>query len=138
MFGKSEIIKKVFYMLDKSPLKLTSQRKQLINLIYSGGHCHFTAEDVYKKAKKNKIKISLATVYNNLNSFKNYGMLNVVRASSDKIYFDTNLDNHHHFYFEKSGKLLDINNDQVTIQKLPKSPKGYNIKNVTVIVNLEE
>ncbi|MBH43335.1 MAG: hypothetical protein CMP25_00905 [Rickettsiales bacterium] len=138
MLNKSEIIKKVFYMLDKSPLKLTSQRKQLINLIYSEGHCHFTAEDVYRKAKKNKIKISLATVYNNLNSFKNYGMLNVVRASSDKIYFDTNLDNHHHFYIEKSGKLLDINNDQVIIQKLPKSPKGYNIKNVTVVINLEE
>lgn len=138
MLNKTNIIKKVFYMLDKSPLKLTNQRKQLINLIYSGGHHHFTAEDIYNKAKKNNIKISLATVYNNLNSFKNHGMLNVVKASSDKIYFDTNLENHHHFYFEKTGKLRDIDNDHVIIKKLPKSPKGYNIKNVTVIINLEE
>ena len=91
-----------------------------------------------RKQKKNKIQISLATVYNNLNSFKNFGMLNVVKASSDKIYFDTNLDNHHHFYCENTGKLLDINNDHVIIQKLPKSPKGYNIKNVSVIINLEK
>ena len=138
MLNKNKTIQRVFYMLEKSSLKLTNQRKQLVNLIYAEGHCHFTAEDIYKKAKKNKIQISLATVYNNLNSFKNFGMLNVVKASSDKIYFDTNLDNHHHFYCEKTGKLLDINTDHVIIQKLPKSPKGYNIKNVSVIINLEK
>tara|TARA_B100000989_G_scaffold285663_1_gene253597 strand:- start:749 stop:1162 length:414 start_codon:yes stop_codon:yes gene_type:complete len=137
MHNKNKTIEKVLFMLDKSPLKLTNQRKQLIDLIFSGGHCHFTAEDIYKKAKRYKIKVSLATVYNNLNSFKDNGMLNVVKASSDKIYFDTNIDNHHHFYCEKSGKLLDIDNDHVIIQKLPKSPKGYNIKNVNVIINLE-
>ena len=50
------------------------------------GPHHLTAEEVYKKVNKNKLKISLATVYNSLNQFKEHGIIKAIKVSSDKIY----------------------------------------------------
>ena len=50
--------------------------------------------------------------------------------------FDTNLKEHHHFFCQNSGKLIDIQTNQVTIAKLPKLPKGKKFKSVEVIINI--
>ena len=130
------IIQHVTEMLRKSPLKVTSQRITLIKLIFANGDAHYTAEEVFIKAKNQKIKISLATVYNTLNSFRNHGILSVVKTTSDKIYFDTNLKDHHHFYCKESGELKDIKSSNVIISKMPKIPKGKKLSSVNVIINI--
>ena len=39
-------------------------------------------------------------------------------------YFDTNNDHHHHFYDPKTGELIDIPHEQITIAGLPNAPKA--------------
>ena len=73
-----------------------------------------------------------------LNQFKEYGIIKAVKVSSDKIYFDTNLKEHHHFFCQESEKLTDIKTDHVKISKLPKLPKGKKLKSIEVIINITE
>ncbi len=129
-------IQNALKMLKNSPLKLTDQRMNLIKLLFKNGASHFTVEEVYKKVNKNKLKISLATVYNSLNQFKEHGIIKAIKVSSDKIYFDTNLKEHHHFFCQNSGKLIDIQTENVKISKLPKLPKGKRIESVEVLINI--
>ena len=65
----------------------------MIRLLFKNGARHFTAEDVYNEVNKKKLKISLATIYNCLNQFRDNGIVKVVKVSSEKIFFDTNLKN---------------------------------------------
>jgi len=135
---KNEHIKKALKMLDSSPLKVTDQRIAMINLLFKDGAAHFTAEDIYEEVNKKKIKISLATIYNCLNQFKEFGIIKAIKVSSDKIYFDTNLKEHHHFFCIKSSKLIDVETEKVKISKLPKIPKGKKFKSVDVIINISD
>ena len=134
----NDYINNALKMLEKSPLKLTLQRVNMINLLFKNGASHFTAEDIYKEVNKRKLKISLATVYNCLNQFKEYGIIKAVKVSSDKIYFDTNLKEHHHFFCNGSGKLTDIKTNQVKISKLPRLPKGKKLKSIEVVINITD
>ena len=54
------------------------------------------------------------------------------------VYFDTNLEDHHHFFCMKSSRLIDVETDEVKISKLPKLPKGKKFKSVEVIINITD
>ena len=131
-------IQKVISELKKSPLKLTSQRLLLIKTLFKDGNRHFTAEDLFKEVKKNGFKISLATVYNCLNQFTKYKLLKSVKVSNDKIYFDTNINDHHHFYCKRTGKISDIKSSDIVISKLPRLPNGKKLESVEVVINVTE
>lgn len=131
------IVKDLIKKLERSSLKSTEQRKSLIKIIFGDGNAHYTVDDVYKKAIQNNIKISLATVYNTLNVFKDIGILKILTTSSDTIFYDTNLNDHHHFFCKKTGKLIDVDSSEVIISKLPKIPSGRKLNSVNVILDLE-
>ncbi|MFL2662435.1 MAG: Fur family transcriptional regulator [Alphaproteobacteria bacterium] len=137
MTGNSHI-QKALEMLENSPLKLTSQRVSLIKTLFKEGNQHFSAEDVYNKVKNTGVRISLATIYNCLNQFTTHGILKMVKASSDKVYFDTNLKSHHHFFCKTSSELTDIDAKKVRISKLPKIPQGKRLNSIEVIVNISD
>ena len=133
---KNNYINDALKKLSLSNLKVTRQRVEMIKLLFKNGACHFTAEDIHKKVNKNKLKISLATIYNCLNQFKELDIIKVVKISSEKIFFDTNLNDHHHFFCEKTGKLIDFQTGDVVISKLPELPKGKKFKSVEVVINI--
>lgn len=119
-----------------SPLKITKQRKDLINILFKNGNAHYTAEDVHTKVIERGFNISLATVYNSLNQFIKHGILKEIKVNSNKMYFDTNLKNHHHFYYKDIDKLVDIDKEKIRIEKLPPLPKGTELESVEVLVTL--
>ena len=135
---KNEHIDKALKMLKTSPLKVTAQRIAMIKLLFKNGASHFTAEAIYEEVNKKKIKISLATIYNCLNQFKEFGIIKAIKVSSDKIFFDTNLKEHHHFFCLQSAKLIDVETNKVKISKLPKIPRGKKLKSVDVIINISD
>ena len=49
---KNSHINKALNVLKKSPLKVTTQRTRLIEILFKNGDHHFTAEDVYKEVNK--------------------------------------------------------------------------------------
>jgi len=124
--------------LKKSPLKLTNQRIDIINILFKRGNCHFTAEDVHCEVEKLGLNISLATVYNCLNQFTNHKILKSIKTNSNKIYFDTNVSFHHHFFCKTTSKLIDIESKDIKISKLPKIPGGKKLDSVEVVVNISD
>ena len=85
--------------LRSSGLRPTKQRIEICKLLFDRKKTfHFTINDISKILEKvtNK-KISLATVYNTVHSFKKKGYLKEISINRDKSYFDTNTSNHHHF-----------------------------------------
>ena len=55
----------------------------------------------------------------------------------NKTFFDTNSKNHHHFYDQDTGDLIDIKNDDVHLSKIPVAPKGKKIKKIEITVSVE-
>ena len=134
---KNLFVKKALKKLRASPLKVTSQRIKLIEILFDKGNSHHTAEDIHKIVKKKGSKISLATVYNTLHLYCQNDILKLLRTPSDKFFFDTNIEPHHHFFCRSSEELFDIGFSDIKISKVPKPPRGKKISSVQVIVNLE-
>ena len=132
---KIDILKK----LRSSGLRPTKQRVEIAKFLFEREKTfHFTVESLNKLlAKKVSSKFALATVYNTVHAFKDAGHLNEVEVKGNKTYFDTNTSNHHHFYDSETSELIDINANEVVIQKIPKAPNGKKIKNVEVFINLK-
>ena len=119
-------------------LRPTKQRKILAGLLTSGGlHKHVTAESLFENVKKGGQKVSLATVYNTLRKFCRVGLLQEVTIDGAKSYFDTNTNQHAHFYCESTGKLTDAPLGKLEIKKLPKPPLGHEISYINIVIWLE-
>ena len=122
-----------------SGLRPTKQRVEIAKFLFEREKTfHFTVESLNKLLlKKNNLKFSLATIYNTIHAFKNAGHLSEVEVRGNKTYFDTNVSNHHHFYDSETSELIDIDESEIVIQKIPKTPNGKKIKNVEVFINLK-
>lgn len=119
-------------------LRPTRQRLALAKLLFEGGDRHVTAELLHAEAQTAAIRVSLATVYNTLHQFTAAGLLREIVVDSQRSYFDTNMADHHHFFFEDSNQLEDIPGHEVVVAALPTPPKGKTVKRVDVVVRLED
>ncbi len=117
-------------------LRPTRQRVALGALLFGAGDRHLTAEMLHDEALRDSIPVSLATVYNTLHQFTEAGLLREVAIEGSKTYFDTNTSNHHHFYFEHDGSLMDIESDTVSVLSVPQLPEGMAVSRIDVLVRL--
>ena len=125
--------------LRSSGLRPTKQRVEIAKFLFDRNTTfHFTVESLENHlTKKTTCKFALATIYNTVHAFKKAGHLSEVDVRGKKTYFDTNTTNHHHFYDSETSELIDIDANDVIIQKIPKAPNGKKIKNVEVFINLK-
>jgi Fur family iron response transcriptional regulator len=117
-------------------LRPTRQRVSLGWLLFGKGDRHITAEMLYDEASRARVPVSLATVYNTLHQFTQAGLLRQLAVDGTKAYFDTNPTEHHHFFLEEEGELIDMPADGVTVGDLPAPPPGMEVAGVEVIVRL--
>ena len=125
--------------LRKSGLRPTKQRLKICEALFTTDETfHFTINDL-KKIIEVKLgeKISLATIYNTVYAFKKKGYLKEISITSEKSYFDTNTSSHHHFFDVRENELIDINSSQIQLKNIPNPPKGKSIKDVDVVINIE-
>ena len=131
-------MKKAKEILKKLKLRPTLQRIAITETLLKKKEVHVTAYSLEKLMVKNKTFISRATIYNNLNELSNRGFLKKVIVKNDKMWFDTNLTKHHHFYDEEEDELVDIQEKEINFSKFPKAPQGKNIKSVDIIINIKK
>ncbi len=128
----------VIDLLRAAGLRPTRQRLALAKMLFDGHDRHVTAERLHADAQAAAIPVSLATVYNTLHQFTDAGLLREIAVDTAKSYFDTNTSDHHHFFFEDSGELDDIEGDAVELAKLPEAPAGTTIDRIDVVVRLSK
>ena len=123
-------------MLHHAGLRPTQQRLSLAKLLFLNGNRHVCAEALHDEAIRARVPVSLATVYNTLHQFRQSGLLREVAVDGTRTYFDTNVDDHQHFYFEGDEKVVDIA-ETLTLSRLPEIPEGMEIARIDVVVRLK-
>ena len=126
--------------LRSSGLRPTKQRLRLAEYLFNRSKTfHFTVENLDKviNKKNSDEKVALATIYNTVHAFEKAGHLKEILLKEGRSYFDTNTTSHHHFYNEENNELIDIEANNIELKKFPTPPKGKSIKNVNVIINID-
>ncbi len=124
--------------LRASGLRPTRQRLAICKILFNRKETfHFTIDQLKKIAEKNvKKKISLATLYNTVHAFEKKGYLKEISLKGNKTFFDTNTKSHYHFYDEETAQLIDIKNENISINNLPKIPNGKKIKDIEITIKV--
>ena len=121
-----------------SNLRPTKQRLKICEVLFNRDTTfHFTFNDLAKIiSEKLNEKISLATVYNTVHAFKHKGYLKEISINSDKSYFDTNTSEHHHFFDEQTGELIDCNTDDIDAINVKRKIPGKKVNSVEVLIKI--
>lgn len=115
--------------------KPTTQRLQLAELIIARPQ-HVSAEQVLQAARARGIRVSKATVYNTLNLFVECGLLRELVVDRDRVYYDSTVHAHHHFYNMDTGEMIDIPPEAVSFTGVPAAPAGTEQDGVEVIIRV--
>ena len=124
--------------LKAAGLRPTRQRLALAKLLFDQDDRHVTAEQLHAEADDARVVVSLATIYNTLHQFTRSGLLREVVVEQGRSYFDTNTSEHHHFFNESTGELVDIPSWPFLVEDLPTPPSGTRIARIDVVVRLSD
>ncbi len=123
--------------LARGGLRPTRQRVALAALLVGDGtDRHVTAEWLHQAAEAAGEPVSLATVYNTLKAFCEAGLMREITVDGGRSYFDTNMTDHPHFYWEDTATLTDAPSEELEIARLPRAPEGAQVAAVDVVIRL--
>ncbi|MGC9452980.1 MAG: Fur family transcriptional regulator [Oceanipulchritudo sp.] len=88
-------------------LRSTRQREHVF-LVLLRKRDHPTADEVYARAREGMDSISLATVYNCLETLVSCGLVRAVNYEREPTRFCPNLREHAHFQDRKTGRVYDV------------------------------
>lgn len=89
-----------------------TKQKQYIMDAFTEFNGHATAEEIYSRLKPLYPRLSLATVYRNLNQFADQGLIGRVNIPNEPMHFDITTRQHHHAICESCGSLIDIDPEE--------------------------
>ena len=114
----------------------TRQRVAIARVMLSRPQ-HLSAEQLQDAvARAGYDGVSKATVYNTLGLFSQMGLVREVIVDPNRVFYDSNVNEHHHLYHMDSGALVDISPDQVDVRCLPGLPAELEVAGVDVIVRV--
>ena len=88
-------------------MNYSRQREQILTTLKENV-VHPTAEYLYEILKEKNPKISLATLYRNLNQLAEAGIIKKIDGLESSAHFDHNTHNHYHFICDKCKKVFDV------------------------------
>ncbi|EAI8393605.1 peroxide-responsive transcriptional repressor PerR [Campylobacter coli] len=93
-------------ILKKHELKATPQRLCVLKILKR--HEHPNIEELYEEIKKEYPSISLATVYKNLNTLQEQGLVVEINVANQKTCYDIYEERHIHIICNKCGNIEDM------------------------------
>ncbi len=107
--------------------RLTPQRREVYNVLLDDRD-HPTATEVFLRAKKRMPAISLATVYNCLETLVECGLAKQVNVEREATRYCPNLSEHGHFVCESCGIVSDIPvSKNGSLTRILKVPAGFTV-----------
>jgi len=103
--------------LNRAGLKPTRQREHVFSVLL-GKRDHPTVEEVWQRSRAGFEGISLATVYNCLESFVRSGVVRQVNYEREPTRYCPNLAPHAHFKDAATGRVYDIDLPQPVLDTL--------------------
>ncbi len=115
---------------------MPTQQRVDIALIMLNRPQHLSADQLLALANHNGGGVSKATVYNTLGLFACKGLVREVLVDPNRVFYDSNTQNHHHLYNEDTGTLVDTYADCLALQGLPQLPVETELVDVEVIIRI--
>ena len=85
---------------------MTNQRKTILKVLIRD-HSHPTADEVYEKVRKILPRVSMGTVYRNLDVLASSGFIKKLETGFPPMRYDGNTDEHYHLTCTQCGKIDD-------------------------------
>lgn len=118
--------------LAASGLRSTRQREVVYGAILSKRD-HPTADEIFARAKQEMPTISLATVYNCLETLVHCDLIKQVHLERESTRYCPNLSEHAHFHDNESGDIYDVQLDSKTIGQLKSLlPAGFDVGSIDI------
>ena len=118
--------------LADSGLRSTPQREVIYDVILRKRD-HPTADEVYARVRADLPSISLATVYNCLETLVQCDLVRAVNFERAPTRYCPNLHPHAHFHDEQSGSIHDIQLPAELLEKISSVlPAGYDAKSLQI------
>ncbi|MEC7906213.1 MAG: transcriptional repressor [Verrucomicrobiota bacterium] len=103
--------------LAQAGLRSTRQREVVYDAILSKRD-HPTADEIFARVKSAMPSISLATVYNCLDTLVQCRLVKQVHLERESTRYCPNLSEHAHFHDDDTGEVYDVRLDQEILEKL--------------------
>lgn len=100
-------IQKFITKLKKNNIRMTSQRLAILEYLAIDGN-HPTANEIYEALQNDTPNMSVATIYNNLNFFKEAGILKELPFGDGSSRYDLTESRHYHAICTNCGKVVDF------------------------------
>jgi Fur family peroxide stress response transcriptional regulator len=115
-------------------LALTHQRLVIYGELLRMGE-HPSPEAVYERVRSKLPTLSLATVYNNIKTFVEHGLLAEVSVHHGSLRLDGNTEPHHHLVCTQCRAIEDLHEEDFEPIRLKKPlPKGFAVHRLSVEV----
>lgn len=123
--------------LKSSGVSPTNQRVDIAQVLFARPQ-HLSAEQILKMVnEESNSTASKATIYNTLGLFAKKGLVKEVIVDPSKVFYDSNVSKHFHFFNTDTGVLTDIPADAINVDNLPELPEGTVSTGLEVIVRIK-
>ncbi len=97
----------VYNKLKASALKMTNQRKAIIDVLLAEQTRLLSVEEIHQKLVKQGEKMNITTVYRNLETLEGVGLLHATILDDNVMYYKISCDHghHHHLICRNCGKI---------------------------------
>ncbi len=114
-------------MLSETSLRMTRQRQIILEELMAV-KSHPTADEMYEMTRKRLPRISLGTVYRNLEILSENGIIRKLDVGGTKKRFDGNVSTHYHSRCVECGRVDDVDLEpDMKIEKKVAGITDYNI-----------
>lgn len=119
-------------MCRQKGLAVTHQRQVIFEALMAT-HGHPSPETVYECVKQRIPSISLGTVYKNIHTFLDAGLLREVSLHHGSLRLETNLHPHHHLVCARCKSITDVPAEQLEpLQWSGRLPHGFQVERYSV------
>jgi len=87
--------------------RMTTQREVILEVVKKS-HSHPTADEIYEEVRKVMPRVSLGTVYRNLDILATCGMITRLDPGRTQMRFDGNVQEHYHLTCVRCGRIEDL------------------------------
>ncbi len=87
--------------------RMTHQRKVILEEVQKN-HQHPSADEIYERVRKRLPKISMGTVYRNLDILASCGLIKKIEPDYPQMRFDGKTHEHYHIVCMECGKVKDV------------------------------
>lgn len=122
-------------LLRQHGISVTPQRVTIGEILFARDQ-HMSADAVMRSLDNHAVRVSKATVYNTLNLFAEKGMVKEISLDTRRVFYDSNVEPHHHFFNVDTGVLTDFSPESVEFRSLPELPEGTETDGVEVVIRV--